>query len=227
MKKTNLLLLSLCSGLALFAQNTSQPQLRTPMATATRFGVRAGVNLANLTAKNLPSGSVYTESKSKTSFAGGIFANIPLAGMFRFQPEVNFSSQGGKVQGPSASNTPTFEQDLHYINVPLNFQLMTHKGFFVQTGPQLGYLLDGKVKSTSGTSPVSVTNTDAFDKLDLAWTGGIGYLSRIGLGVDLRYNYGIANIVADDAPSTSGYKGGTWKNHVAQFSLIYHLGAAK
>ena len=227
MKKISLIALALCAGWTSFAQDT-QLQLRTPMATKTRFGVRAGVNLADLTAKDLPSGSPYTEAQSKTSVVGGVFANIPLSGMFRFQPEVDFSSQGGKLQGPSGTTTaPTFEQDLHYINVPLNFQLMSNNGFFVQTGPQVGYLIDAKVKSTSSSNnSADVGNLDNFDKIDFSWTGGIGYLSRIGLGVDLRYNIGIANIVSDDA-TNANYKSGTWKNSVGQFSLIYHFGAFK
>jgi len=227
MKKISLLLLAACTGYASFAQST-QPQLRTPMAVTTRFGVRPGVNMADLTAKNLPSGSAYTEAESKTSVVGGFFANIPLSGMLRFQPEVDFSSQGGKLQGPSGTTSAmTFEQDLHYINVPLNFQLMTTKGFFVQTGPQVGYLIDAKVKSTSSSNTSDdIGNLSNFDKIDFSWTGGVGYLSRIGLGIDLRYNIGIANIVSDDAP-TGNYKGGTWKNSVGQFALIYHFGAFK
>lgn len=226
MKKTSLLALALCAGWAAFAQN-NEPQLRTPMAVKTRVGIRAGVNLADLTAKNLPSTTGYTEAQSKTSFHGGVFVNVPLAGMFRFQPEVDFSSQGGKVQGASGTtNNPTFEQDLHYINVPLNFQLMTSKGFFVQTGPQLGYLIEGKRKSTSSSSTAEVDNKKDFDKLDFSWSGGVGYLTRFGLGIDLRYNIGIANIVSDDATGTQ-YKGGTWKNSVGQFALIYHFGASK
>lgn len=223
MKKISLIALALCSGAAMFAQDV-EPQLRTPMATKTRFGIRAGVNLADLTAKNLPTGSTYTEAQAKTSFNGGIFVNVPLSSMFNFQPELSFSSQGGKLQPPSGNTSaPTIEQDLHYINVPLNFQLKSAKGFFVQTGPQVGFLLDAKQKSTSSSSSAETENEENFDKIDFSWSGGVGYLSRMGLGVDLRYNIGIANIIEDNA---SGL-GGTWKNSVGQFSLIYHFGAYK
>lgn len=228
MKKISLALLSLSSSVALFAQST-QPQLRTPMAVTTRFGLRAGVNLADLTAKNLPAGSPFTEAQSRTAYVVGAFANIPLAGMFRFQPEADFSSQGGKLQGPSGTTSAgTFEQVLRYVNVPLNVQLMTKKGFFVQAGPQLSYLIDAKVKNSSTTTTTNTGNKDAFDKFDFGVTGGLGYLSRIGLGVEARYNWGLANTVADEAPAGSGsYKGGTWKNQVTQISLIYHIGAGK
>lgn len=221
MKKISLIALALSTSVAIFAQDT-KPQLRTPMATTTRFGIRGGLNAADLTGKDIPSGNAYTEAQSKTAFNGGFFVNIPISGMFRFQPEISYSSQGGKLQGPSGSTTATtYEQDLDYVNVPLNFQLMTGKGFFVQTGPQVGFLVGAESSRTS------TGNKDDFDKFDLAWTGGLGYLSRVGLGVDLRYNIGIANVVADDASATAPLKGGTWKNSVAQVSLIYHFGASK
>src|SRR5215203_6419773 len=105
MKKISLIALALCVSAAMFAQDNT-PQLRTPMATKTRFGVRAGINMADLSFKNLPSGTTITEAQSKTSFNGGIFANVPIgASMFRFQPELSFSSQGGKLQGPSGAGS--------------------------------------------------------------------------------------------------------------------------
>ena len=223
MKKISLIALALCGSAAVFAQDNT-PQLTTPMAVKTRFGVRAGVNMADLTFKNLPSGSDVTEAQSKTSFNGGLFVNVPISSAFRFQPELSFSSQGGKLQGPSGAGSGLLgEQDLHYINLPLNFQFMSSKGFFIQTGPQLGFLLDAKLKSTTSGSSAEVENEDNFDKIDFSWSGGVGYLSRIGLGVDLRYNIGIANIIKDN---TSGLEG-TAKNSVGQFSLIYHFGAGK
>lgn len=228
MKKISLIALGLCASAAVFAQST-QPQLVTPMAKATRFGVRGGFNIADLAAKDLATNAIYKEAKSKTGFNGGVFVNIPLSKSFRFQPEVSYSSQGGKVQGASSSTTMTYEQDLDYINLPLNFQFMTTGGFFVQTGPQVGFLVGAeKSSTTTGGSSNGGGNKAYFDKFDLAWTGGIGYLTRFGLGIDARYNLGITNVIADNAPTTDPNRlTGTWKNNVAQIGLIYHFGAGK
>jgi len=229
MKKISVLVLGLCTGAAVFAQETTTNQLTTPMAVKTRFGLRAGVNLADLAAKDQTAGdnTMAMEAQAKTSFNAGAFVNIPLGTVLRFQPEVSFSSQGGKLQGGSGSTAFTYEQDLHYINVPLMFQAMSTKGFFIETGPQLGYLVAAHPKNGSGTmSNMSTSsNKDNFDKFDFAWSGGVGYMSRIGLGVDLRYNHGITNIMEDN--NTSQAMKGTWKNHVGQFSLIYQFGAYK
>lgn len=229
MKKMSVFALALATSAAVFAQDMN-PQLVTPMATKTRLGLRGGVNLADLAAKNLPASmesTMATEAQAKTSFNAGLFVNIPLGNVIRFQPEVSFSSQGGKLQGGSGSTAFTYEQDLHYINVPLIFQAQSSKGFFVETGPQLGYLVAAHPKNGSGAMANMSTesNKDYFDKFDLAWSAGVGYLSRMGLGIDLRYNHGITDIMEDNSMSPA--MKGTWKNHVGQIGLVYQFGAYK
>lgn len=219
MKKIYLLALAVMCLTAVFAQE-SQPQLRTPMAVKTRLGVRGGLNLANLHLEDLPSGNPFSKTQSKTSFNAGVFLNVPISRAFRFQPEVSVSSQGGSFE---ASNGTSYgEQDLHYINVPLNFQLVTPGGFFVQTGPQVGYLIEAKIKDQPGTT-ANQDDKDAFDHIDFAWTGGVGYLARFGLGLEARYNYGLANILEDNNTMFQG----KWRNRVGQISLVYHFGAYK
>ncbi|HET7896277.1 MAG TPA: porin family protein [Flavisolibacter sp.] len=228
MKKISVWALAMATSTAVFAQDT-QPQLVTPMAVKTRIGLRGGVNLADLAAKDMPAmeSSMASEAQAKTSFNAGLFVNVPLGQVIRFQPEVNFSSQGGKLQGGSGATAFTYEQDLHYITVPLLFQAQSTKGFFVETGPQLGYLVAAHPKNGSGTMANMSTesNKENFDKFDLAWSAGVGYLSRIGLGLDLRYNHGITNIMEDNNASQA--MKGTWKNHVGQISLVYQFGAYK
>lgn len=223
MKKISLFALALATGVVMYAQE-SQPQLRTTTETKTRFGLRAGVNLATVNMSggtSLSEGSV-TGANSKTSYNAGILINIPMGmSAFRFQPEVNFSSQGARLFGNN--NTFSYEQDLNYLNIPLNFQWMAKNGIFVQTGPQVGFLMSANTKDASGTgAPANGENKSAFDKTDLAWSAGAGYVSRAGLGIDARYNLGLRNLREDGAPAMMQ---GNWRNNVGQISLIYHFGA--
>lgn len=225
MKKISLFALALATSAAVFAQET-QPQLRTERPVKTMFGLRAGMNLATV---NMSDGTnaqnVVTGANSKTSYNAGLLVNIPLGtSKFRFQPELNFSSQGARLFGGGNPGF-SYEQDLNYLNVPLNFQLMTPGGFFVQTGPQVGFLMSANTKDRSGTAaPANGENKDNFDKLDLAWSAGLGFVSRIGLGIDARYNLGLRNLREDDAPASMQ---GNWRNNVGQISLLYHFGAHK
>lgn len=199
------------------------------MAKTVRFGIRGGVNLADMTARDVTAGT-YSESQAKTAFNGGVFVNIPIGSKnFRLQPELSYSSQGGKMQGPSGSTTPpTYEQDLDYVNLPLNFQFMTNNGLFLQTGPQLGYLVGAERSSSSNAQIVpNGGNKENFDKFDFGWTGSVGYLSRMGLGVEARYNFGLTNIIQTDNVTTTTTLRNHWRTNAAQFSLIYHFGAGK
>jgi hypothetical protein len=224
MKKISLFALAVASGVVMYAQESS-PQLRTEREVKARFGLRAGVNLTTVnmseSAVPLAEGRV-TGANSKTAYNAGILVNIPLGtSSFRFQPEVNFSSQGARLFGNN--NSYSYEQDLNYLNIPLNFQWVAKNGIFVQTGPQVGFLMSANTKDASGAgAPANMENKASFDKTDIAWTAGVGYLSRAGIGFDARYNLGLRNVREEGAPTTMQ---GNWRNNVAQFSLIYHFGA--
>jgi hypothetical protein len=86
-------------------------------------------------------------------------------------------------------------------------------------------LLDAKQKGTSPISTTEETDRDYYyDNFDVAWGLGIGYLSRVGLGINARYNLGIRNIVNENA--TTGDVG-ELRNMGLQIGLVYQFGAHK
>jgi hypothetical protein len=220
MKKISLFMLAIVASFGVMAQDTEQRPMRTEMSTQIRFGVKAGVNLATLEIDDdSPSNDV--ETNNKTSFHGGVFVNIPLAGMFRFQPELLFSGQGSKIQ---ASNSPlpgtrNTEWDFRYISVPMMFQYQTTGGFLVEAGPHVNFLINARDEEDRDLKDLLDMKT-----LDYGIGAGIGYLSRIGLGVGARYNLGFANIYDADAGSNDD---GKLKNRVLNIGLTYHFGANK
>jgi hypothetical protein len=220
MKKISLFVLAVGSSLAMFAQGNDV----TPMAVKPRFGIKAGVNLAEFNTKGFPSGEDPT-TNMKTSMHGGFFVNIPLGtGGLAVQPELLYSGQGSKLTVKSTVGssiiTSTYEQDLSYINLPVMFQYKTPGGFYVETGPQAGIVVRAQ---QDGPGDMSTDNKDDFDKFDFAWAGGIGYVSRIGLAIGARYNWGLRNIL-DDTDSNSDMK---MKNSVVNIGLAWHFGAGK
>jgi hypothetical protein len=238
MKRMSLLTLLITAGIAVYAQNTTSgnvpigsmspqtPQLRTPMEVKTRFGLKGGVNVAKLSAIEFTA-TAEPSTNNKTSYHAGAFVNIPIGGLFKLQPELIYSSQGSKMQetvtSTGGSRTYNYEEDLNYLNLPVMLQLQTPGGFVVETGPQFSYLLDARQK---GETPISTTDKtdikDYRDKFEMAWGLGVGYLTRIGVGIGARYNYGIRNIVEENDVSI-----GELRNRVLQFSLSYQFGASK
>lgn len=217
-------MLMCAAGIISFAQN--DPQLTTPMEVKTRFGIKGGVNLATLEIDDESTPNMNTNMK--TSFHGSAFVNIPLASSFRFQPEIMFSSQGTKssVRSSTDENLAGIDEyDFRYLAVPLMFQWMSTGGFFVELGPQFSYLTKANGDKQNDNS-VELKENDYVKKTDFAGNAGIGYLSRIGLGLNARYVHGFSNVWNnEESPSTSA--DAKYKNRVVQIGLIYHFGAGK
>jgi hypothetical protein len=173
-----------------------------------QFGLKAGLNLANLSVS--PSGDGVSQ-KMKPSFNAGGLAYVPLFGHFGLQPEIIYSGQGTKM---SAEGT-TFTYNLNYVSVPVLFKYKDASGFFAEVGPQIGILVAAKGKSGDQSGDVK----NLFKSTDISGALGLGYLSSMNLGVDARYSLGLTNIVKED--------GSTAKNGVIQVGVFYMFGGSK
>jgi hypothetical protein len=170
------------------------------IAQKTAIGFKAGVNFATLNSDENPD-----PYKMKTNLHAGLLAHIHLTDQLALQPEVMYSGQGAKGDsGPG-------ELNLGYLNVPVQLQYMFANGLRLQTGPQAGILLSAKTKINS----VSTDVKDELNDYDFGWTAGLGYLSKVGLGVDARYNLGLTDISKNNP--------GSVKNSVIQVGLFYQF----
>jgi len=119
-------LLSICIvlGTMAFAQFSDGP----------RFGLKAGGNLSSFTG---------SDSKSKIGFYAGAFVNVPLSEAFSIQPEVVYSQQGAKAKDQyyfGAIAVTDMKQTLGYINVPVMVQYNATPKFYLEVGPEFGFL---------------------------------------------------------------------------------------
>jgi maltoporin len=170
----------------------------TIRAQETHFGLKAGLNSNSVKISN---GEDYD---SKTGFHVGGLAHIHVTRHFAVQPEIVYSTQGGK-------DGDDFKFKLNYINVPVLAQYMFDEGFRLQTGPQLGFLTTAKTK----TGDLEVNRKDELSSIDFSWAFGASYLCRQGLGIDARYNLGINNISEDNSFEA--------RNRVFQVGLFYQF----
>ena len=189
MKKISFLFAFVLAGITLFAQGP-------------KFGLKGGLNIASL------STDASTDFNSRLGLHAGGLVHIHLSPQFSLQPEVLYSSQGAKYTVSDQEHS----LGLNYINIPLNVQYMFNNGFRLQTGPQVGFLVD--VNDKYNGQETEFFTSDDFKSIDAAWTFGLGYLSYTGLGVDARYNLGLININDDAA-------GNTLKNNVFQVGIFY------
>jgi len=228
MKKISLFALALSTSLAVFAQNDKPA--RTPMSVQPRFGIKGGVNLASLEIDD-DTPTTNFNTNSKTSFHVGVYGNIPIGGMFKLQPELLYIGHGSKVTGTPLSGNQgqnmSYEVDMDYIAVPVMVQLATPSGFFVELGPQFSFLTTARQDNATGNDP-DLKDQGIIKKTDFAVLGGLGFTSRIGLGVHATYIHGITNVFDTDNNNSVGSPiGGDVSNRGIKLGLHYSFGAHK
>lgn len=178
------------------AQSTTQKKATT--ASSVQLGIKAGVNISNIQREN----DAYD---SKTGFHVGGLAHIHLSYHFAVQPEITYSTQGAEAG--------VVKLNQNYINVPVLLQFMTNNGFRLQTGPQACFLVSAKTKNGNFEEDVM----DELNNVTFAWSFGTSYITKSGLGLDVRYNLGLSNINDDSSPSPVS------KNRVWQIGAFYQF----
>src|SRR5436190_16334028 len=115
--------------------------LLLPCPLLAQFGIKVGVNFANVTnASDINSGS-------QTGFHGGIFLAPPSKGVLSSRTELLFSRQGYNY----STNTNTGNVNLDYIMLPQFMGINITKFVQLQVGFQMAYLVSAKADSTSNT----------------------------------------------------------------------------
>ena len=164
------------------------------------IGVKGGVNFAAIL------GETISGINGRTSFNAGIFIESELTSISSVQLEVLFSGQGftteehiirgGIFDGESLGGN-TFSMD--YLNIPMLYKYYVNKGFYVEAGAQLGFLVSAKVENDITIGEVTNRNSSSNfrDNLTAAsfdLIAGIGYKFDSGIGFSARYTYGLTDI---------------------------------
>ena len=179
-----------------------------------RFGAKAGLNISDLTGDDAD----LIGYDSKTGFHIGAVVEIPISDTFAFQPELLFSTQGGKGEESGAE----FISSINYLSIPLMAKLYVAEGLSLQAGPQISIMVSAedtlKASIDTGFGEINIDESvdakDDYKTIDLGLNFGLGYQLEMGLFLDARYNLGLTNI--------ADYLGAsTLKNSVFQISLGY------
>lgn len=160
------------------------------------FGLKAGANFYMIGGSDADANGLDESRKLKVGVAGGALVNIPFSDMFSFQPELLYSSEGNLQKENDAKLTIA----LSYLNIPLMVQLNTSSGFYVETGPQIGFLLSAKAKADDGTNETEDDIKDDLKSVGFSWAFGAGYKTQSGFGFGARYNLGLSTLDDSDDP---------------------------
>lgn len=149
------------------------------------FGVKAGVNVANLGGDSFGVGSL----GSRTGLHIGGLVEIPLMENISLQPELLYSMKGSSWNW---TGTGSNDLKLDYIDIPVlgKYNLPWVAGLSAEAGPVFGVLMSAK----SGDVDVK----DDFKSFDAAFAIGASYKLDMGVFFSLRYNKGLLDVWDDN-----------------------------
>ncbi|MEG2100617.1 MAG: porin family protein [Flavobacterium sp.] len=173
-------------------------------AQKTRFGVKGGLNISTVV------GGDVDDTKSLIGFHVGGLAEIHVVEKFFIQPELLYSAQGTKVDGPLGTDA---DLKLNYLNIPVlaKYYFVENK-FSVEAGPQLGILLSAKADSND--------IKDRTRSTDFGFNFGAGYNFTDNFSVGLRYTVGLSPISDKDIDNSQDLYDSA-KNSNLALSLAY------
>jgi hypothetical protein len=177
-------------------------------AVQAQFGLKAGVNFANLGGDDVDSDG----KKANVQLYFGAYYNIALSDNISLQPELVYSGQGAKWEegGDKA------KLNLAYLNFTPLFRYNFPGGFFVGMAPQVGFLSSAKWKYDGEEIDVK----DDVKSIDFSGALALGYMLPNGFGFYARYAHGFTSIDKEDSDSKIF-------NRVFSVGLRYNIGGSK
>lgn len=216
MKNKKCLLAFLTLVFVAFQANTYAQTSPDKQSKNIEWGLRGGLNLSN-TSAGFGTGSTFRDPSFKLGMLGGVTLQVPLSNALRLQPEITFSSEGSLQEGLIGNVTDNkyvlvFTTQLNFLNIPVMLQYNQGKGFYAETGPQLGILLNARLKNAfpAAGAPSETTISDTKNAV-ISWASGLGYQFDGRTALGLRYTMGLSN-----------YTDGTSKQKVNTLQLLLH-----
>lgn len=164
------------------------------------FGPKAGLNVSNFTGGNI-------KSQAMIGYHVGGLLSFGFGKNVFIQPEVLFSTQGAKIE----NNGSKENFKVSYATIPVLAKFKTNGGVYIELGPQVGF--------RTGEDVPDQTIRKFAKNLDLSYAAGIGFQSRIGLGVGARYIAGLTKVGNFSGSSIEP----DFKNSNIQLSLFWAI----
>lgn len=190
--------------------------ISTAQETKTTFGVKGGLNLSSANVER----SYDTDVSSLAGFNVGGFAHFKIDKKWAVQPEFLFSTQGFKEYLDDSGYIFDEEVKINYLNLPINFQYIVASKLHIEAGPEVGFLVSGKVdgkyydpmfNETRLTNGVDIK--EHLKSVVFGFNVGAGYAITPQLSASVRYHLGLS-----DADDLEGLK---IKNRNIQVGLGY------
>lgn len=200
----------------LVAFGSASAQEKTSNVANIKFGAKGGINFANL------AGDDADGAKMFVGFNAGFFIEIPVADKLVFQPEILYSAQGSKSEGPLFVDGSVYNVEatfkFNYINIPLLFKYEIADKFSLEAGPYVGFLTSAKLKAKiQGVGSETIDAKDMLKSTDFGIAIGMNYEFTDVIFANARYQSGLTEIGDADGNNND------IKNSVFQIGLGFRF----
>jgi hypothetical protein len=204
--------------------------LRVPVTYAqVSYGIKAGPNLSDV--RFYLKDSWHDQHRywqTTLGFHAGFFLSVPLTNRFSVRPELEFIQKGFLVKALPQGDQPKSRITFAYIQLPVLFSFKVVDKLYLEAGPAVGYRLSKSSSSDHFQFDYYMTLFE--EKFELSVLGGVRFAVTENVGLALRYNYGLSNIIHPGPvyvqnPDTGQLEGfeQQGKNMVLLFSVDYNL----
>ncbi len=194
-----------------------------------------GLNVADMSVKYGNSNAAIEDTyKLKMAFHGGVLFDYVFTKdrkkELSFESGLIFDSKGVTQELAEGGFQQNNSMTLYYVDIPVYFKftkkLRSRDKYYAGIGPYFGAGLFGTIKNSysdegggnSSSQAIKWGNNEIEDdlkRLDYGLAAKVGYLTYGGLNISASYDYGFANVSADDNPEL--------KHRVIRLSLAYTL----
>jgi hypothetical protein len=153
-------------------------------------GIKGGLNISNLYTKDA------TNSDVIPGLTLGVFANKPLTKLIAIESEFYLSTKGASVTYNTLLVDGTANFNLMYLEMPVLCKIKVSNRMYVEVGPYISYLIDGKVKNVANIQLFDFEqniNVSDYNRFDVGAVAGIGVVVH-SISMGARYNYGFMKV---------------------------------
>ena len=178
-----------------------------------QFGIKGGMNVSSI------SDDGYDDTKSKVGYYGGVFVNISASESFSIQLEVIYNNLGSEVKGTVLGNSYSQKLNLNYITVPVMFQYKATPQFYLEAGPEFGFLVSADSKTTwNNSTSTAELDKDNFNNFNMGVGLGAGFDITKNVGINARYVAGFSDVTKPSSDPSTNAKN---KNNTFQVGLNF------
>src|SRR6185295_17415175 len=178
----------LMAGTAAYAQ---QQETSTETKFTPKFGIKGGVNFANLYVDNVQ------DEHLKLGVNAGFYAKLPVTKGISIQPEILWYNKGSKdTYSNPVFGTGEYRFNLNYVESPLLMVFNVTPNFILNGGAYVAYLASANVKNMNSDGTITGVrdlNAENFHRFDYGLVAGLGVdIENVTFGA--RYSYGMQTI---------------------------------